>query len=106
MTTCTSWKSPWRKAIDIFRFADFEDLVQAAIRIHPLVEQSRESLCLSGTYYLVFDRCKDEEFGRSGGGSLRISGKASTVTEHVLMEDGTTVGRKMPFIRSCDISPV
>lgn len=75
----------------IFRFADFEDLVQAAIRMHPLVEHEGKVYAYQGQYYLVFDEDVKTKNLDALVAVLSEYGEASTVTEHVLMEYGTTV---------------
>jgi adapter protein MecA 1/2 len=75
----------------IFRFVDFEDLVQAAIRMHPLVESEGKVYAYQGQYYLVFDEDVNTKNLDALVAILSEYGEASTVTEHVLMEYGTTV---------------
>lgn len=75
----------------IFRFVDFEDLVQAAIRMHPLVEREGKVYAYRGQYYLVFDEDVKTKNLDALVAILSEYGEASTVTEHVLTEYGTTV---------------
>ncbi|MEW9033829.1 MAG: genetic competence negative regulator [Planifilum fimeticola] len=76
----------------VFRFVDFEDLVQAAMRMHPLVERDEGKVyAYRGQYYLVFDEDVKTKNLDALVAILSEYGEASTVTEHVLMEYGTTV---------------
>jgi adapter protein MecA 1/2 len=75
----------------IFRFADFEDLVQAAIRMHPLVEREGKVYAYQGQYFLVFDEDVKTKNLDALVAILSEYGEASTLTEHVLMEYGTQV---------------
>ncbi|GAA5346569.1 adapter protein MecA 1/2 [Planifilum fimeticola] len=79
----------------IFRFVDFEDLVQAAMRMHPLVERDEGKVYAhQGQYYLVFDEDVKTKNLDALVAILSEYGEASTVTEHVLVEYGTTVWAK------------
>ncbi len=74
----------------IFRFADFEDLVQAAIRTEHLVTGGRV-YAYQGQYFLIFDAESDIDNLQTVIAILSEHGDSSTMTEAVLQEYGKTV---------------
>lgn len=74
----------------IFRFADFEDLVQAAIRTEHLVTGGRV-YAYQGQYFLIFDAESDVGNLQTVIAILSEHGDSSTMTEAVLQEYGKTV---------------
>lgn len=74
----------------IFRFADFEDLIQAALRTEHLVEGGRV-YAYQGQYFLIFDADSDIKNLQTVIAILSEHGDSSTITEAVLQEYGKPV---------------
>lgn len=74
----------------IFRFADFENLVQAAIRTEHLVTGGRV-YAYQDQYFLIFDAESDVGNLQTVIAILSEHGDSSTMTEAVLQEYGKTV---------------
>jgi adapter protein MecA 1/2 len=78
----------------VFRFPDFENLIQAANRTQSLVIQGGKVYAYKGAYYLVFGEdlitaCLDTLVA-----VLSEFGEISTVTDSVLQEYGKTIWSK------------
>lgn len=75
----------------IFRFIDIEDIIQAAIRLHPIHDQGGRVYFYQGAYYLVFD----EDFNTDRLEALIAIcseyGEVSTTTNTLLQEYGKTI---------------
>lgn len=78
----------------IFRFADLEDLIQAAIRMKSLVKQGGNVYSYQGSYYLVFDENLETDRLEVLIAILSEYGEASTVTDTFLQEYGKTIWSK------------
>lgn len=75
----------------IFRFSDFEDLVQAAIRLRSLVREGGKVYAYQHQYFLVFDEEVQSDDLQAVIAILTEFGEPSTLTEHVLTEYGKAV---------------
>lgn len=75
----------------IFRFADFEDLIHAAIRVHSLVKQGGRVYAYQNGYYLVFGNDLKTEDLETMIAILSEFGEVSTATEPFLQEYGKTI---------------
>ncbi|MGA9175346.1 MAG: genetic competence negative regulator [Thermoactinomyces sp.] len=75
----------------IFRFADFEDVIQAAMRMSTLVKQGGRLYAYQNRYYLVFGRDLEIDDLQTLVAILSEFGEPSTVTEPLLIEYGKTV---------------
>ncbi|RAL22654.1 genetic competence negative regulator [Thermoflavimicrobium daqui] len=75
----------------VFRFADLENLIQAAMRMNSLIEQGGQVYNYNHTYYLVFG--KDLQTDRFDAVMALLSefGEISTVTHAVLEEYGKVI---------------
>ncbi|WP_149453969.1 genetic competence negative regulator [Pasteuria penetrans] len=78
----------------LFRFSDFEYLVQAAVRLHPHVEQGGQVYAYNGNYYLVFNRELISDRLDAVVAVLSEFGEASTLAKAFLSEYGKTVWSK------------
>jgi len=75
----------------IFRFVDFEDLIQAAIRVKSLVQQGGRVYAYQNRYYLVFGKDLKTEDLETMIAVLSEFGEISTAAEPFLQEYGKTV---------------
>jgi adapter protein MecA 1/2 len=75
----------------IFRFSDFEDLVQAAIRLKSLIRGGGKVYAYQNQYFLVFDEEIQTDDLQAVIAILTEFGEPSTVTEHMLSEYGKPV---------------
>ncbi|BCU81754.1 adapter protein MecA [Polycladomyces abyssicola] len=75
----------------IFRFSDFEDLVQAAIRLKSLIRGGGKVYAYQNQYFLVFDEEIQTDDLQAVIAILTEFGEPSTVTEHMLAEYGKPV---------------
>jgi adapter protein MecA 1/2 len=75
----------------IFRFSDFEDLVQAAIRLRSLIRGGGKVYAYQNHYFLVFDEDIQTDDLQAVIAILTEFGEPSTVTEHMLAEYGKAV---------------
>jgi adapter protein MecA 1/2 len=75
----------------IFRFADFEDLLQATLRMQPLVKKGGKIFAYRNQYFLVFGKELETDSVEDLVAILSEYGEASTVTEAWLEEYGKTV---------------
>lgn len=77
-----------------FRFSDFEYLVQAALRLEPLVKQAGQVYAYKNAYYLLFE---DELSTQHLEGVIAILlefGEPSTTTDVFLMEYGKVIWKE------------
>jgi adapter protein MecA 1/2 len=75
----------------IFRFSDFEDLVQAAIRLRSLIHGGGKVYAYQNQYFLVFDEDIQTDDLQAVIAILTEFGEPSTLTEHMLAEYGKAV---------------
>ncbi|SHE43983.1 adapter protein MecA 1/2 [Seinonella peptonophila] len=75
----------------IFRFSEFEDLIQAAIRIQSQVERGGKVFAYQDDYYLIFDSDLETDHLETVVAILSEFGETSTVTAAVLQEYGKEV---------------
>ncbi|MDN4594193.1 genetic competence negative regulator [Polycladomyces subterraneus] len=75
----------------IFRFSDFEDLIQAAIRLQSLIREGGKVYAYQNQYFLVFDEEIQTDNLQAVIAILTEFGEPSTVTEHMLAEYGKPV---------------
>jgi len=75
----------------IFRFSDFEDLVQAANRLRSLIRGGGKVYAYQNQYFLVFDEEIQTDDLQAVIAILTEFGEPSTVTEHMLAEYGKAV---------------
>ncbi|WP_124727304.1 genetic competence negative regulator [Staphylospora marina] len=75
----------------VFRFADFEDLLQAVIRVRPLVKRGGKVFAWENRYFLLFGKDLETESVEDLVAILSEYGEASAVTEAWLEEYGKIV---------------
>lgn len=75
----------------IFRFSDLEHLIQAALRILPLVESGGKVYAYQNVYYLVLDKDFETEQLEAVVAILAEFGETTTVTSAVLQEYGKAI---------------
>lgn len=78
----------------VFRFADLEDLIQAAIRMKPFVTQGGQVYAFRNHYFLIFDEEAVEDHLESVIAILLEYGDPSTITETYLQEYGKTIWKE------------
>lgn len=78
----------------VFRFADLEDLIQAAIRMKPFVTQGGQVYAFRNFYFLIFDEEAVEDHLESVIAILLEYGDPSTMTETYLQEYGKTIWKE------------
>ncbi len=74
-----------------FRFSDFEDLVQAALRLEPLVKQAGQVFVYKNVYYLLFGEELPTDHLEGIIAILLEFGEPSTMTDVFLMEYGKVI---------------
>jgi adapter protein MecA 1/2 len=75
----------------IFRFSDLEHLIQAALRVLPLVESGGKVYAYRNVYYLVLDQDFETEQLEAVVAILAEFGETTTVTSAVLQEYGKAI---------------
>lgn len=75
----------------VFRFADFEHLVQAATNLHLIIPTGGSVFAYQNAYYLVFDDDLETDQIEAVIAILSEFGEASTVTGTVLEEYGKII---------------
>ncbi|GGE11101.1 adapter protein MecA 2 [Marinithermofilum abyssi] len=78
----------------VFCMNDFEDLVQAAIRLKPMLPEGSRVYAYRDRYYLVLDTDYELRTLQAAIAVLAEFGEASTTTEHILQEYGRTIWEK------------
>ncbi|TCS93425.1 genetic competence negative regulator [Hazenella coriacea] len=75
----------------IFRFIDIEDIIQAAIRLHPIHDQGGQVYFYQGAYYLIFDEDLNSDRLEALIAICSEYGEVSTTTNTLLQEYGKTI---------------
>lgn len=75
----------------VYRFADFEDVIQVASNLHSMVPAGGSVYAYQDAYYFVFDDDLQTDQIEAVIAILSEFGEASTVTSTVLQEYGKTI---------------
>jgi adapter protein MecA 1/2 len=77
-----------------FRFSDFEYLVQAALRLEPLVKQAGQVYAYKNSYYLLFGDELSSDHLEGVIAILLEFGEPSTITDVFLLEYGKVIWKE------------